>query len=48
MNNGESPITTDPEASPLSASGFRAEIDRMQAAVREYPSGPADRLAASA
>lgn len=41
-------VETDPEAYPLSASGFLAEVDRMQAAVREYLSGPADRLAASA
>ena len=41
-------VETDPEAYRLSASGFLAEVDRMQAAVREYLSVPADRLAASA
>jgi hypothetical protein len=41
-------VETDPEAYRLSASGFLAEVDRMQAAVREYLSTPADRLAASA
>jgi len=41
-------VETDPEAYRLSASGFLTEVDRMQAAVREYLSGPADRLAASA
>ena len=41
-------VETDPEAYRLSAAGFLAEVDRMQAAVREYLSGPADRLAASA
>jgi hypothetical protein len=41
-------VETDPEAYQLSASGFLAEVDRMQAAVRAYLSGPADRLAASA
>lgn len=41
-------VETNPEAYRLSASGFLAEVDRMQAAVREYLSGPADRLAASA
>jgi hypothetical protein len=41
-------VEADPEAYRLSASGFLAEVDRMQAAVREYLSGPADRLAASA
>lgn len=41
-------LETDPVAYRLSASGFLAEVDRMQAAVREYLSVPADRLAASA
>jgi hypothetical protein len=41
-------VETDPEAYRLSASGFLTEVDRMQAAVREYLSAPADRLAASA
>lgn len=41
-------VETDPVAYRLSASGFLAEVDRMQAAVREYLSVPADRLAASA
>jgi hypothetical protein len=41
-------VETDPEAYRLSASGFLAEVDRMQAAVRQYLSEPADRLAASA
>ena len=41
-------VETDPEAYRLSASGFLAEVDRMQAAVRDYLSAPADRLAASA
>ena len=41
-------VETDPEAYRLSASGFLAEVDRMQAAVRDYLSVPADRLAASA
>ena len=41
-------VETEPESYRLSASGYLAEVDRMQAAVREYLSGPADRLAASA
>jgi len=41
-------VETDPETYRLAASGFLAEVDRMQAAVRQYSSEPADRLAASA
>ena len=41
-------VETDPDSYRLSASGFLVEVDRMQAAVRDYLSGPADRLAASA
>jgi hypothetical protein len=41
-------VETGPEAYRLSASGFLAEVDRMQAAVRAYLTGPANRLAASA
>jgi hypothetical protein len=41
-------VETDPDAYRLSATGFLAEVDRMQAAVRSYLSEPADRLATSA
>ncbi|MFM8434937.1 MAG: hypothetical protein ACKOBP_06265 [Planctomycetia bacterium] len=41
-------VETDPEAYRLSAAGFLAEVDRMQAAVSSYLSEPADRLATSA
>jgi len=41
-------VETDAVAYRLSAAGFLAEVDRMQAAVRDYLSTPADRFAASA
>jgi len=40
-------VETQPVNYRLSASGFLAEIDRMQLEVREYLSLPADELAAA-
>jgi hypothetical protein len=39
---------TDPAAYRLAAAGFIAELDRMQAVVRDYLTAPASKLAASA
>jgi hypothetical protein len=39
---------TDPAAYRLAAAGFLAELDRMQAVVRDYLSAPVGKLAASA
>ena len=45
------PLETDPANYHASVSGFLAEIDRMQAEIREYlttpPSGPAHAVSAS-
>jgi len=41
-------VETDPVAFRLSAGGFLAEIDTMQALVRSYLSSPSDKFAASA